>query len=91
MGTATIDGGVRRMRFVSLLDRQEWGEITQKEAAETQGRSVRTFQRWVERYAQEGEAGSATVGSASCRRSERLRRRSSECSASTATSTPISR
>ena len=57
MGTATIHEGVRRMRFVSLLDRQERGEITQEEAAEILGLSVRTFQRWAERYALEGEAG----------------------------------
>ena len=57
MGTATIHEGVRRMRFVSLLDRQERGEITQDEAAEILGRSVRTFQRLAERYRDEGEAG----------------------------------
>lgn len=57
MGTATIHEGVRRMRFVSLLDRQERGEITQEEAADILGKSVRTYQRWAERYAQEGEAG----------------------------------
>ena len=37
MGTASIHEGVRRMRFSSLLDRQERGEITQEEAAEMLG------------------------------------------------------
>jgi transposase len=46
MGTASIHEGVRRMRFSSLLDRQERGEITQEEAAEMLGVHVRTFQRW---------------------------------------------
>lgn len=45
------------MRFVHLLDRQERGELTQEEAAEMLGTSVRTFQRWSERYREEGEEG----------------------------------
>ena len=53
MGTASIHEGVRRMRFSSLLDRQERGEITQEEAAEMLGVHVRTFQRWVARYEDE--------------------------------------
>jgi transposase len=57
MGTASIHEGVRRMRFSSLLDRQERGEITQEEAAEMLGVHVRTFQRWAARYEDEGEAG----------------------------------
>ena len=57
MSKATTHEGVRRMRFVSLLDRQERGEITQEEAAEMLGTSVRTFQRWSERYREEGEDG----------------------------------
>jgi transposase len=56
MGTASIHEGVRRMRFSSLLDRQERGEITQEEAAEMLGVHVRTFQRWAARYEDEGEA-----------------------------------
>jgi transposase len=59
MGTASIHEGVRRMRFWSLLDRQERGEITQEEAAELLGVHVRTFQRWAARYEEEGEAGLA--------------------------------
>jgi len=47
------------MRFSSCLDRQERGEITQEEAAELLGVSVRTFQRWADRYEDEGEAGLA--------------------------------
>jgi transposase len=59
MGTASIHEGVRRMRFSSLLERQERGEITQEEAAELLGVHVRTFQRWAVRYEEEGEAGLA--------------------------------
>jgi transposase len=59
MGRASIHEGVRRMRFSSLLDRQERGEITQEEAAELLGVHVRTFQRWAGRYEEEGEAGLA--------------------------------
>ena len=57
MGTATIHEGVRRMRFSSLLDRNDRGEITQEEAAGMLGVTVRTFQRWMVRYRDEGEAG----------------------------------
>ena len=59
MGTASIHEGVRRMRFSSLLERQDRGEITQEEAAEMLGVHVRTFQRWAGRYEDEGEAGLA--------------------------------
>lgn len=59
MGTASIHEGVRRMRFSSLLERTEAKEITQEEAAEILGMSVRTFQRWSDRYEAEGEAGLA--------------------------------
>ena len=59
MGTASIHEGVRRMRFSSLLERQERREISQEEAAEMLGIHVRTFQRWAERYQEEGEAGLA--------------------------------
>lgn len=58
------------MRFVSLLDRQESGEITQAEAAEILGTTVRTFQRWMDRYREEGEEGLADrrIGKPSPRR-----------------------
>jgi transposase len=59
MGTASIHEGVRRMRFSSLLERQERRDITQEEAAELLGVHVRTFQRWAERFEEEGEAGLA--------------------------------
>jgi transposase len=59
MGTASIHEGARRMRFSGLLDRQLRGEITQDEAAEVLGISVRTFQRWSGRFTSEGEAGLA--------------------------------
>jgi transposase len=47
------------MRFQSLLDRHERGEITQAEAAEMLGVAERTFRRWRDRYEEEGEAGLA--------------------------------
>jgi transposase len=47
------------MRFESLLDRQEGGEITQAEAAELLGVKERTFRRWRDRYREEGESGLA--------------------------------
>jgi len=59
MGTASIHEGVRRMRFANLLDRQERGELTQDDAAEMLGVSVRTFQRWRDRFAADGDAGLA--------------------------------
>jgi transposase len=59
MGTASVHEGVRRMRFSSLLEQTEAKELTQEEAAEVLGMSVRTFQRWAERYASEGDAGLA--------------------------------
>ena len=57
MNGATIHEGVRRMRFSSLLERQERGEITQEEAADLLGVHVRTFQRWSGRYTSEGSEG----------------------------------
>jgi hypothetical protein len=56
---------VRRMRFGSLLGRQECGEITQDEAAEMLGINVRTFQRWAGRYSvRRARSGRSTVGQA---------------------------
>ncbi|MCP3420160.1 ISNCY family transposase [Bradyrhizobium brasilense] len=57
MGTASIHEGVRRMRFSDLLDRTEAKELTQEAASEVLGISVRTFQRWAERYEAEGDDG----------------------------------
>jgi transposase len=45
------------MRFEGLLERQTRGEITQEEAAGVLGVSVRTFQRWAERYEEDGAEG----------------------------------
>ena len=56
MGTARIHEGVRQMRFEGLLDRQTRGEITQEKAATVLGISLRTFQRWAERYEEDGPA-----------------------------------
>ncbi len=49
MDRTRIDEGVRRMRFQSLLDRHERGEITQAEAAEMLGVAERTFRRFRDR------------------------------------------
>jgi transposase len=53
MGTARVHEGIRQMRFEGLLEQQTRGEITQEEAA-VLGVSVRTFQRWAERYEEDG-------------------------------------
>lgn len=45
------------MRFESLLDRHERGELSQLEAAEMLGVSERTFRRWRDRHREEGESG----------------------------------
>lgn len=47
------------MRFINLLERQERGEITQEDAAEMLGISVRSFERWRDRFTAEGDAGLA--------------------------------
>jgi transposase len=47
------------MRFESLVGRQERGEITQVEAAEMLGVSVRTLQRWAARFEEAGADGLA--------------------------------
>ena len=57
MNRAEIDEGVRKVRFESLLERQERGEITQAEAAEMLGVVERTFRRWRDRYEEEGVCG----------------------------------
>jgi hypothetical protein len=59
MGTASVHEGARGMRFESLLGRQERGEITQVEAAEMLGVSVRTLQRWAGRFEEAGADGLA--------------------------------
>ena len=57
MDTARIREGIRKMRFSTILDRWDAGEVTQDMAAELLGMSVRSFQRWKDRYEAEGEAG----------------------------------
>lgn len=57
MGTASVHEGVRRMRFESLVGRWERGDLTQMEAAEMLGVSVRTFQRWAGRFEEAGADG----------------------------------
>ena len=57
MDVARIREGIRKMRFSTILDRWDAGEMTQDGAAELLGMSVRSFQRWRERYEAEGEAG----------------------------------
>jgi hypothetical protein len=57
MATTSIREGVRRMRFSDLLERTEAKALTQEAASEFLGGSVRTFQRWAERYEAEGDDG----------------------------------
>ena len=45
------------MRFESLLEQQRRGEITQDEAAVMLGITVRTFQRWTDRFEEQGADG----------------------------------
>ena len=60
------------MRFESLLERHERGELSQGEAAELLGMSERTFRRWRDRYRDDGADGllDGRVGKASPRRAE---------------------
>lgn len=57
MDVARIREGIRKMRFSCVFDRWEAGEIGQEAAAELLGMSVRSFQRWKDRYEASGEAG----------------------------------
>ena len=57
MDTARIREGIRKMRFSTILDRWEAGEMSQETAAEVLGMSIGFFQRWRERYEADGEAG----------------------------------
>src|SRR5271154_4441326 len=59
MDRARVHEGVRRMRFVALLDRHESGELSQIEAAEMLGISERSFRRWRDRLRDEGPSGLA--------------------------------
>ena len=45
MDTARIREGIRKMRFSTILDGWDAGEMTQETAAELLGMSVRSFQR----------------------------------------------
>jgi len=57
MDTTRIREGIRKMRFSTILDRWEAGEMSQETAAEVLGMSIGSFQRWRERYEADGEAG----------------------------------
>ena len=57
MGRARALEEIRIMRFEELLDRHEWGNLTQAEAGEMLGVSERTFRRWRDRYREEGAPG----------------------------------
>ena len=57
MERARIHEGVRRMRFLDVLDRTERSELSQSEAGELLGMSERTFRRWRERHRESGLAG----------------------------------
>ena len=77
MNRAALHEGLRRMRFESVLDRQERGEITQADAAEMLGIHERTFRRWRDRFTEEGEPGLADrrLGKPSSHRAAALRDR----------------
>jgi len=62
--------GVRMMRFLDVLGRWEASELSQLEAAELLGVGERTFRRWRDRYAEDGEAGllDRRLGKASTKR-----------------------
>ncbi len=70
MNRAALHEGLRRMRFSSLLERHERGEISQCEAASMLGVHERTFRRWQGRFETDGEAGLADrrLGQASPKR-----------------------
>jgi transposase len=70
MGRSGVLQEIRRMRFESLLDRHERGELSQVEAAEMLGMSERTFRRWRDRLRDEGPEGLADrrIGKPSRRR-----------------------
>jgi len=70
MGRAGVLQGVRQMRFETLLDRHERGELSQIEAAEMLGITERTFRRWRDRLRDEGPAGllDRRIGKPSSRR-----------------------
>src|SRR6266849_5333815 len=70
MGRAGVLQGVRQMRFESLLDRHERGELSQIEAAEMLGITERTFRRWRDRLRDEGPTGllDRRIGKPSSRR-----------------------
>ena len=57
MDRARVFQEVRIMRFESLLDRHERGDLSQIEAAAILGVSERTFRRWCGRYREEGAVG----------------------------------
>lgn len=48
--------GVRMIRFRSVLERYEAGELNQIEAADMPGVSERSFRRWCRRFEEQGEA-----------------------------------
>ena len=70
MNRAALHEGLRRMRFSSLLERHERGEISQCEAASMLGVHERTFRRWQGRFEADGDAGLADrrLGQASPKR-----------------------
>src|SRR5260370_21486329 len=57
MDRARVHEGIRRMRFETLLDRHERGDLSQAEAAEILGIGERTFRRWRDRLRDESPLG----------------------------------
>jgi Helix-turn-helix domain len=59
-GRDAADGataGLRMLKFLDVLSRQEAGSLSQIEAAELLGMSERTSRRWTRRFEEEGEDG----------------------------------
>lgn len=57
MDRARIHEGIRRMRFMDVLGRNDRSELSQVEAAELLGISERTFRRWRDRQQEHGDGG----------------------------------
>jgi len=73
MNRAEVLQGIREMRFETLLERHERGEVSQIEAAEMLGITERTFRRWRDRLREEGPSGlvDRRIGKPSSRKAAR--------------------
>ncbi len=80
---------VRLMKFDDLHSRRTAGKLTQEQAAEILGISVRTMRRWEERYEAEGAEGlyDRCLGKLANNRvpADMLRRQTENCAGGTCT------